>query len=107
MRHGQCACQWLADPGWWLGRLVGAGRRTSPVPWAAQITSRLSEEFVTRVPLADIMAGIERARAELDTVLAAALPEMVERLVRTALSVAGRDTGNDADGLTDDEATPQ
>ena len=51
------------------------------------------------------MAGIERARAELDTVSAAALPEMVERLVRIRLrSLAGRDTGSGADGLTDDEA---
>jgi hypothetical protein len=73
------------------------------VPWAAQITSRLSREFVTRVPLADIIAGIERARAELDTVSVAALPEMVERLVRIRLrSQAGRATGSGADGGTDD-----
>ena len=75
------------------------------MPWAAQIRSRLSEEFVARVPLADIMAGIERARSELDTVSAAALPEMVERLVRIRLrSLAGRDTGSDADGAKDDDA---
>ena len=55
------------------------------MPWAAQIRSRLSEEFVAWVPMADIMAGIERARAELDIVSAAALPEMVERLVRIRL----------------------
>ena len=76
--------------------LAGAG--------AAQIRSRLSEEFVARVPLADVMAGIERARSELDTVSAAALPEMVERLVRIRLrSLAGRDTGSD-DGAKDDDA---
>ena len=74
------------------------------MPWAAQIRSRLSEEFVARVPLADIMAGIERARSELDTVSAAALHEMVERLVRIRLrSLAGRDTGSD-DGAKDDDA---
>jgi hypothetical protein len=50
------------------------------------------------------MAGIERARSELDTVSAAALPEMVERLVRIRLRfLAGRDPGSD-DGAKDDDA---
>jgi hypothetical protein len=50
------------------------------------------------------MAGIERARSELDTVSVAALPEMVERLVRIRLrSLAGRDTGSD-DSAKDDDA---
>ena len=75
------------------------------MPWAAQIRSRLSEEFVAWVPMADIMAGIERARAELDIVSAAALPEMVERLVRIRLrSLAGLDTRIGTDGAKNDEA---
>ena len=75
------------------------------MPWAAQIRSRLSDEFMAWVPMADIMAGIERARAELDTVPAAALPEMVERLVRIRLRSSARlDTRIAADGAKNDEA---
>lgn len=75
------------------------------VPWATQIGSRLSEEFMARVPVADIMACIDRARAELDTVSVGALPEMVERLVRIRLlSLTGRDSRAGADGAQSEEA---
>ena len=56
-----------------------------PVAWEDQVRSRLADEFVAKVSVQDITAGIAQARAELDTVPTAALPELVERLVRIRL----------------------
>ena len=55
------------------------------MPWEDPVRSRLVGEFVARVSVEDITTGIEKARAELDTVPSAALPELVERLVRIRL----------------------
>ncbi|MGZ4665723.1 MAG: hypothetical protein ACXV5Q_11970 [Frankiaceae bacterium] len=55
------------------------------MPWEDQVRSRLAGEFVAGVSVEEIMAGIEKARTELDTVPTAALPELVERLVRIRL----------------------
>ena len=64
----------------WTGRV-----EVMPVPWEGQVRSRLTGEFVARVSVEDITAGIAKARAELDSVPTAALPELVERLVRFRL----------------------
>lgn len=53
--------------------------------WEEQVQSRLADEFVPGVSVEDITTGIEKARAELDSAPAAALPELVERLVRIRL----------------------
>lgn len=71
------------------------------MPWVEQIKSRLAEELMPAVSLAELTASIERARAELDAPSAAALPELVERLVRVRL-LTGRDSGSGAGGLDGD-----
>ena len=64
---------------------AACGRGAPPHSWIDHTRSRLAEEFVACVSIADVAACIEGARAQLDIALDAALPELVERLVRARL----------------------
>jgi hypothetical protein len=56
---------------------------TDPVVEAAV---RVYADFADRTTLAEVLAVVARARNDLDTPSAAALPEMVERLARQRLA---------------------
>ena len=47
---------------------------------------RVYADFADRATLAEVLAVVARARNDLDTPSAAALPEMVERLARQRLA---------------------
>jgi hypothetical protein len=47
---------------------------------------RVYADFADRVTLAEVLAVVARARNDLDTASAAALPELVERLARQRLT---------------------
>jgi hypothetical protein len=64
----------------------GAFTRASQPDWRDQVQQRLVAEFVDRAATAEIEAEINRAHAEIDAVPTAALPELVERLVRVRLA---------------------
>ena len=51
-----------------------------------EVTVRVYGDFADRVTMAEVLAVIARARNDLDTASAAALPELVERLARQRLA---------------------
>ena len=51
-----------------------------------EVTVRVYGDFADRATLAEVLAVIARARNDLDTPSAAALPELVERLARQRLA---------------------
>jgi hypothetical protein len=63
-----------------------------------EAAARVYAEFADRLTLAEVLATVARARTDLDTPSAAALPELVERLARQRLAdhLAPRVTGNGA-----------
>jgi hypothetical protein len=63
-----------------------------------EVAVRVYAEFADRTTLAEVLAVVTRARNELDTPSAAALPELVERLARQRLSAraAAMDATNGA-----------
>jgi hypothetical protein len=56
----------------------------------AAITERLFHDFGAHVSLSQIVAVVRQCRTELDTVAAASIPELVERLARERLRVVSR-----------------
>jgi hypothetical protein len=61
-----------------------------------EVAVRVYADFADRATLAEVLAVVARARNDLDTPSAAALPEMVERLARQRLAdgVASPATSN-------------
>ncbi len=51
-----------------------------------EVAVRVYADFAERATLAEVLAVIARARHDLDTPSAAALPELVERLARQRLT---------------------
>lgn len=51
-----------------------------------EVAVRVYADFADRVTLADVLAVVARARNDLDSPSAAALPELVERLARQRLT---------------------
>jgi hypothetical protein len=51
-----------------------------------EVAARVYADFAARVTLAEVLTVIARARHDLDTPSAAAVPELVERLARQRLN---------------------
>lgn len=51
-----------------------------------EVAVRVYADFADRVTLAEVLAVVARARNDLDTPSAAALPELIERLARRRLA---------------------
>lgn len=51
-----------------------------------EVVVRVYGDFADRATLAEVLAVVARCRDDLDTLSAAALPEMVERLARQRLT---------------------
>ena len=65
------------------------------------VAVRVYAEFADRTTLAEVLAVVARARNDLDTPSAAALPELVERLARQRLA------GRVASPATSNASTPE
>jgi len=62
---------------------IGVMLMTDPL---IEVAVRVYADFADRATLAEVLAVVARARNDLDTPSAAALPELVERLTRQRLS---------------------
>jgi hypothetical protein len=69
---------WRSDDGWGVG-----GRRPDAL---ASVTRRLYDDYHEQATLGEVVSTVSRCRSELDIVVDASLPEMVERLARQRLT---------------------
>ena len=67
-----------SDGGWG----VGGGRADA----LASVTRRLYDDYREQATLGEVVSTVRRCRRELDIVVDASLPEMVERLARQRLT---------------------
>jgi len=64
---------------------VGGGRADA----LASVTRRLYDDYHEQATLGEVVSTVRRCRRELDIVVDASLPEMVERLARQRLTDRG------------------